>query len=202
MPGCLKTSEMMTDPEVEEAILRVQDGSIEVYRTVLTAYHRRLRNVVAGLCPPSVDCDEIAHTAFVEAYRRIGQYRPNTNFFAWLVGIARNLVRAEFEKIQRRARNERNFLDHLVAQQLDRLADEDPDTLVVRTTFLAECLAQLNADAQALLGMRYQDALRVREIATRQGRSADAVSVQLFGLRKILRDCVAGKSAAASSTPP
>src|SRR5258708_6708252 len=115
----------MTDPEVEQAIARVQEGSLDAYGTVLTAYHRRLRNLVAGLCPPSIDYDEISHLAFVEAYRRIGQYTANTNFFAWLTAIARNLLRAELEKLQRRTRNEHNYLQHLLAQQLDPLAEAE-----------------------------------------------------------------------------
>jgi RNA polymerase sigma-70 factor (ECF subfamily) len=176
----------------------VQEGNLEAYRTVVTAYHRRLRNLVAGLCPASVDYDEICHLAFVEAYRRIGQYQVNTNFFAWLTAISRNLLRAELEKLQRRARNEHNYLDYLLAQQLDQLGNEEPERLVARSTFLSECLQELKADAQALLAMRYHDGLLVRDIAVRQGRSADAVSVQLFGLRKLLRDCVAGKIANAS----
>ncbi len=107
----------MNDPEVEQAILRVQTGSVDDYRTVVAAYHRRLRMGLAGFCPPRVEPDEIAHIAFLEAFRRIAQYRPGTDFFAWLCAFARNLVRAECEKFQRLARNNENYLEEVLAGQ-------------------------------------------------------------------------------------
>ncbi len=191
-----------TEPGIEQVIARVQGGDLEAYRAVVNMFHRRLRNLLAGLCPPSVDYDEISHLAFVEAYRRIGQYRSNTNFFAWLAAIARNLLRAEIEKVQRRARNEHNYLEHVLAQQLDRLGDEPPELMIARGTYLGECLEQLKSEARELLAMRYGDGLRVQDIAQRQSRSADALSVQLFGLRKVLRDCIGAKLSKADSHQP
>ena len=195
----LKTARTITEPEIEEAIALVQGGNVEAYRTVLTFYHRHLRNLIAGFCPPSVDSDEIAHLAFVQAYRTIAKYRRNTNFFAWLAAIARNALQCELEKVQRRARNEKNYLDHLLAQQLDRLASEHPEDTARWSSFLDECLSQLRADARALVELRYRDGVRVQEIALREGRSPDAVSVQLFRLRSILRDCITAKGAGAVS---
>jgi DNA-directed RNA polymerase specialized sigma24 family protein len=46
-----------------------------------------------------------------------------------------------------------------------------------------------------LIAWRYGEGLRVTAIAQRLGRTASAVSVQLFALRKMLRDCVADKLA-------
>src|SRR5436309_2098613 len=99
------TMRSMNETEVEHAIRAVQSGSVEDYRSVVAAYQRRLRMWLTAFCPPSVEPDEIAHLAFLEAYRRIGIYRPGTDFFAWLCAFARNRVRAECEEIQRQARN-------------------------------------------------------------------------------------------------
>jgi hypothetical protein len=37
-----------------------------------------------------MDPDEIAHLAFIEAYRNLERYRAESNFFAWLCVIARH----------------------------------------------------------------------------------------------------------------
>jgi RNA polymerase sigma-70 factor (ECF subfamily) len=185
----------MNQINVEQAIQRVQEGCVEEYRSVVLAFHSRLRALVTGLCPPGVEADEVAHCAFVEAYRRINQYQLNTNFFAWLSAIARNLLRAECEKIQRRSRNEHNYLDYLLVQYLDSALREEPALLAARSRFLAECISQLDERARSLLIMRYNHGLRVQEIARRLARSVSAVSVQLFTLRKALRGCVRRKLA-------
>jgi RNA polymerase sigma-70 factor, ECF subfamily len=183
----------MNDPQIDQAILRVQAGSVEDYQSVVVAYHRRLRTWLSGFCPPGVEPDEITHVAFLEAYRRIGQYRPGTDFFAWLCAFARNLVLTECEKIQRRARNQQNYLDLCLAEQQASEAKLAESIAEVQSRFLRECLELLKREARELIGWRYDEGLRVESIAQRLGRSASAVSVQLFGLRKVLRDCVANK---------
>jgi RNA polymerase sigma-70 factor (ECF subfamily) len=135
----------------------------------------------------------MAHVAFIEAYRRIDRYQPGTDFFAWLCAFARNLVRAECEKIQRTARNKEGYIEELLsAQQASALEAAEPG-LESRSHFLAECLEGLSREARELLGWRYGDGQRVQAIAQRLGRSPGAVSVQLFGLRKLLRACVSRK---------
>src|SRR5205823_2234447 len=42
--------------------------------------------------------------------------QPGTDFFAWLCAFARNLVLTECEKIQRRARNQQNYLELCLAE--------------------------------------------------------------------------------------
>jgi RNA polymerase sigma-70 factor (ECF subfamily) len=190
----------MNDPDIDQAILRVQAGSTEDYQTVVAAYHRRLRVWLAAFCPPGVEADEITHVAFLEAYRRIARYRAGTDFFAWLCAFARNLVLTECEKIQRRARNQQNYLDLYLVEEQAAAAKTAHSMVEIRSRLLAECVELLKTEARQLIVWRYGDGIRVDAIARRLGRSASAVSVQLFGLRKVLRDCVTGKLA--SHNPP
>jgi RNA polymerase sigma-70 factor (ECF subfamily) len=189
----------MNDPDIDQAILRVQAGSTEDYQTVVAAYHRRLRIWLAAFCPPGVEPAEITHLAFLEAYRRIARYKAGTDFFAWLCAFARNLLLTECEKIQRRARNQQNYLELCLVEQQAAAARAALSMVEVRSRLLAECVESLKQEARQLIAWRYGDGLRVDAIATRLGRSASAVSVQLFGLRKVLRDCVMGKLASHDS---
>jgi RNA polymerase sigma-70 factor (ECF subfamily) len=183
----------MNDPDIDQTIREVQAGSVEAYQRVVEEYHRRLRLWLSAFCPPAVEPDEVANRAFLQAYRQIARYRLGTDFFAWLCAFARNLALTECEKIQRRARNQQNYLELcLVEQQAHDAKGANPVT-EVRSRFLAECLELLKREARELIDWRYGEGLRVDAIAKRLGRSASAVSVQLFGLRKVLRDCVAGK---------
>ena len=189
----------MNDPDIDQAILRVQAGSTEDYQTIVAAYHRRLRLWLAAFCPPGLEADEVTHLAFLEAYRRIARYRAGTDFFAWLCAFARNLVLTECEKIQRRARNQQNYLDLCLVEQQAAAAKADLSMVEARSRFLAECIELLKQEARQLIAWRYGEGIRVDAIARQLGRSASAVSVQLFGLRKVLRDCVADKLASHNS---
>jgi RNA polymerase sigma-70 factor (ECF subfamily) len=183
----------MNNSNIEEAIKRVQAGYVEDYRTVLVAFHQRLRSGIAALCPPGVEADEIAHLAFLHAYRHIHEYQPGTNFPAWLGAIARNLLRTECTRRRRLAQNKQNYLEHLIIERLHPALCGEPSTGELLAGFLAECLTLLKTEAQSILNMRYREGLQVKVIAARLGRSVTAVSVQLFEIRKLLRECVARK---------
>jgi DNA-directed RNA polymerase specialized sigma24 family protein len=108
---------------------------------------------------------------------------------------------AECTRRSRRAVNEHNYLEHLLVQRLDQAVTNDHGAADLLASFLADCLKTLKLEAQTLLALRYRDGLQVKAIADQLARSATSVSVQLFGLRKLLRDCVTRKQAQAAANP-
>jgi len=183
----------MIESEIHLAIERVRDGNVDDYRTVVAAYHQRLRAALAGLCPPGVDANEIAHLSFIEAYRNLARFESGTNFFAWLCAIARCRLLAETKRVQRQARNEQNYLDHLITERLISLTEGASDLQGDRLRLIEDCVAQLKPEARAILDQRYAQRISVESIARALGRSASAVSVQLFALRQKLRACIERK---------
>jgi len=185
----------MDAQEVDEAIRRVQDGDLDAYRQVIQAYQRRLRAAIAGSCPPSVDPDEIAHMAFIEAYKKIDEYELGTRFYTWLSVIARNLLMAEYKKIQRTAKNRQSYLNHLIVDRLTEEADRKTAVSDERGTALTECIALLRDRAKDVLRMRYTENTRLERIAKKIGKSVSATKFELFAIRKRLRECIRKKLA-------
>ena len=185
---------IMTEPDIEQAIQRVKAGGVDEYSTVVSAYHQRLRAALADWCPPGVVVDEVAQAAFIQAFRQIQRYRPGSNFFAWLCAIARHHLLAETEVLRRGARNRENYLQHLITQQLHEAGEQElSDT---RMRLLDECLQVLRPEAQALIGQRYGERRTVESLAMALGRTASAVSVNLFAIRRKLRECIEAKATA------
>jgi RNA polymerase sigma-70 factor (ECF subfamily) len=180
----------MSEAEVEEAIRRVRAGSLEAYETVVRAYQGRLRSSIARSCPPGLDADELAHRAFVEAFRQIDEYRPGTSFFAWLGAIARILLLVELRKARRETEGQGRYLARVVAQALEADLEAGSDLEERRARALRECLEPLPAHLRQLVEMRYGREAPVAEIARGVGRSVAAVKFQLFDLRRKLRECV------------
>lgn len=179
----------MTDPSVEQAIQRVKDGHLAAYEVVVNAYQARLRAVLAGVCPPGVDPDEIAHHAFVEAFRKIDGYAAGTNFFAWLAAIGRTQVLMELRRQRNEARKHESYARQLVTEAVEsELAGEALDES--RVDHLRDCLGHLPERLRALLEMRYAQGAPLGTIADRIGKTVAAVKFQLFDIRRKLRDCV------------
>jgi RNA polymerase sigma-70 factor (ECF subfamily) len=183
------------DAQVEGAIEKVQNGAIDAYSTVVEAYHIRLRNLIAGSSPPGVDADEIAHRAFVQAYRQIQDYRLGTNFYGWLSTIARNLLLAELKRYQRNQKNTSNYLNHLIAHGLVEVVEMEPEFNEERMVALKSCQEQISSESRQLLLARYESQTPLEQVAQGLGKSIAAIKFQLFAIRKKLLKCVRGKLA-------
>lgn len=188
-----RTEEGTEAARIEDAIQQVKDGRVQAYEIVVQAHQRRLRALIAHLCPPGVDPDEIAQRAFVEAFKKIDAYAPHTNFFAWLASIGRAMVLVELRRIRGETRKHHNYLQHLVTEAIETDLDASPMPDERRLLLLRDCLSGLPDDRRALLEMRYTAETPLAAIAGRIGSTASAVKFQLFDLRRKLRDCVRRK---------
>jgi RNA polymerase sigma-70 factor, ECF subfamily len=186
----------MADPAVEDAVRRVREGSLDAYELVVRTYQARLRGLLAHACPPGVDADELAHAAFVEAFRRIDSYTPGTNFFAWLAAIGRNLLLVELRRSRNEARKHVNYAQQLVCETMESEVAGQGALDETRVNLLRECLGRLTDRMRSVLDMRYRENVPVASMAERLGKSVAAVKFQLFDVRRRLRDCVDRKTVA------
>ncbi|HEV3026053.1 MAG TPA: sigma-70 family RNA polymerase sigma factor [Planctomycetota bacterium] len=180
----------VTEAEVEQAIRQVQGGSAASYGLVVQFYARRLRALVAKHCPPSVETDEIAHLTFVTAYREIQRYQTGTQFFGWMGSIARMLILAELKRVKRDSQNRQNYLEYETAQGLEEMATDPAEAGEAKIRALRTCTSQLSEEHQSLLRLRYAEDCSIQNLSDRLNKTLSAVKVQLFFIRKKLRDCV------------
>lgn len=185
----------MNEGNIEEAIRQVREGSVDAYETVVRSCQGRLRAMVANSCPPGIDPDEIAHLAFVEAFRKIDQYTPHTRFFAWLGTIARLIVLGELRKMRREARSRENYLEQVVGQVMEAELEAGSELDEARARALRGCVAGLPEHLRAAVHLRYGRDASIESVAQQLGKSPGAVKVQLFDTRRKLRDCVNRKLA-------
>lgn len=185
----------MNEGNVEEAIRRVREGSVDAYETVVAACQGRLRAMIAAVSPPGIDPDEIAHLAFVEAFKKIDQYAPNTRFFAWLSAIARLLLLSEIRKLRREARTRENYLEQVVGQCLQDELEAGSDLDEMRVRALRGCVSGLPDHLREVVQLRYDRDASIESLSKKLGKTSGAVKVQLFDIRRKLRECVNRKLA-------
>ncbi len=198
--ACLTHSKPMeNEPEklndaVTQAVVAVQNGNEDAYGIVVEACQKKLRNTLAWRCPPQIDPDEVAHLAFLAAYKRIGQFKPGTDFYVWLWVFARNIMLGQINKAKRTARNRDNYMQRLMLEH----SEHDPESRDAaegadHVNALRECLATLSESARALMRDRYSEGLTMKAVADKLGRTVGAIKNQLFHVRESLRQCVSKK---------
>src|SRR4051812_4686372 len=74
----------------EELVQRAKAGDVQAFGILYDHTVRLVRAVAADAGP---DADDVTHEAYLRAYRNLGSLREPARFSAWLVGIARMIVR-------------------------------------------------------------------------------------------------------------
>jgi RNA polymerase sigma-70 factor (ECF subfamily) len=183
----------MSEPHVEAALEQVKHGVVDEYAVVVEAYQRRLRAWLASVCPPGIEPDEIAHRAFIEAYKQIDRYQSGSSFFNWLSAFARNLLLAELKRLQRQQKNTANYLQQVVLSGCADTAAEPVEAQEERLAALRACAELLSEDSRALLRERYTHNTPLDAVARQLGKTVAAIKFQLFAIRRKLRECVLKK---------
>ncbi|EKK00613.1 extracytoplasmic function alternative sigma factor [Rhodopirellula baltica SH28] len=135
------------------------------------------------------DVEEVLQETDLVLWRKFDDFEWGTNFTAWSCRVAFNQMRAWRQKQQRsRLQFSDEFLT-AVATQLDTQTDRYDQ----RLENLRACVRSLPERHRQLIDQRYTDGEKIKSIATRTGRSLDAVYRMLSRIRDSLRDCVTRK---------
>jgi RNA polymerase sigma-70 factor (ECF subfamily) len=164
--------------------------SEEDFVALTVRHERRVRLFVTTLHPERADVDEIVQDAWLVAWKKLESFHytgdePDEEFVRWLCTIAR------FELLKYRRKNApRLVLDEKVMDSLATLQFEDADYFEARHNALAGCLEHLRPRDKEIIRRRYEEDISVSELASRIGRSADAVYKSLNRIRTSLLACI------------
>lgn len=180
---------MDEDEQLDQWLCLTQQGDQTAFDRIVEHLHRRLRLWLAARCEPAVDSDEIAHRAFIQAFRKVDSYQPGTCVRAWLWAIARNQLLAERTAVLRRRHREQELPAALCAE-LAREMDDNEAADETEIAALRRCVAGLDTNKRSLLAAYYRDGHDCPGLAAMVGSTAGAVRKRLCLLRRSLRGCV------------
>ena len=158
------------------------------FQTLVDRHYDGLWAYVGALTGGATEAEDIVHQAFLAAFDRLA---AGTEFEGdpgrWLRATARHMVYAWWRHQRRMPQD--------VADRLRQVADEADDALTRAArrevqAALDQCLGKLPDQDRRLVAERYEQGLRVTEIAERLERNAATVRVRLFRIRQALRRCV------------
>ena len=164
-------------------------GEISPEFTQLVAeQHRQLRSFVRTLGVDPEWVDDLAQEVFLVAWRELDSFDPERDIGKWLRGIARNLVRNELRKDQRRKRILHQRLSELLVRSQDDRKATDWEQF--RMSALRDCVEQLAPKSRQIVAGRYGDGWKAPDLADHLGMTAAAVRQALMRIRKQLKQCI------------
>ena len=178
---------------IDDSIRKVLNGELEHYRNVVDACEPRVRAVVAAMIPDPNLVPDLTQEVFIIAYRRLADYRPGTNFTAWLRAIARNVARNERRRWYRKREMEERYrtaVEEYIEDDIAALVEALPEDMLES---LQDCVARLNDNARTLVDGFYYGEEPIRQLAARLRISANAAKVILHRARQAIGRCLRRK---------
>jgi RNA polymerase sigma factor (sigma-70 family) len=158
-------------------VARAKSGETAAYEQLVRCYQRLAFRVAYVITGDADEAEDVAQTAFVNAYLALPRFRPGAPFRPWLLRIVANEARNRGLAAARR----RRFVLALGADEAARTADP-PDTAVVAAEERAWLLAHLDRlreEDRTILTLRYILELPEAEIAAALGCRRGTVKSRL-----------------------
>lgn len=177
----------MSPPSQTDLVERVRNGDLKAFGELVREHQGWLRGMLRTRIPDWTAADDLVQDVFVTAFRRIKEFRGESEIDGWLRGIAMNHLRNHIRK-----KREEYVGGNL---ELEQLMERHPPSHIGSSSLdaLHECLKRLDGESRDLLSERYIKGKSIRELSDASGKRYSALTMQLHRLREILAGCVKGR---------
>jgi RNA polymerase sigma-70 factor (ECF subfamily) len=189
-------SPMGIGPEgvLDDAVLlaAARRGDHAAFETFVRRHERVVCGYVRARLTGGADVEDLAQEVFLRVYtgKALQKDESRADLRAWLLGVARNVLREHVRKTRRRRET---AWTELCLEIEDLAAAEGDfgryDEAIAR---LPDCLQGLGPSARQSLDMYYHADLSMREIAERFKRSEGAVKLLVHRARQAVKRCLDG----------
>lgn len=181
-------------PETEfdhELVRRVQRGDSAAFDALVRKYQHRITSLIGRYVPDWSECQDVAQETFIRAYRALGSFRGDAQFYTWLHRIAVNTAKNHLVSQNRRPPTD--DVDATDAEQYDtgsrlRVTDTPEHELlrqeIERTVMRA--VEALPEELRTAITLREMDGLSYDEIAERMACPIGTVRSRIFRAREAI----------------
>jgi RNA polymerase sigma-70 factor (ECF subfamily) len=179
---------------VEDTIAKLRRGEPDALTAIISRYQHRLYRYLLRLVREPAAADDLFQQTWLRVMEKIGRYDAGRNFEAWLFSVAHNLA-VDFWRVRRG-----ESLDDPGAGDgapIARLPAGEPDALerlldFERGAMLAACIGGLPAIHREVLTLRFEEDMKLEEIA-------EVAGIPLSTVKSRLRRALEGLRAAMES---
>lgn len=185
----------MADPDTQELdqelVRRVQRGDSAAFDLLVRKYQHRIAALIGRYIPDWSECQDVAQDTFLRAYRAIGNFRGDAQFYTWLHRIAVNTAKNHLVAHNRRPPNE--DIDVGDAEQYEsgmRLRDNDtPERELMRQQLeqtVMRAVEALPEELRTAITLREVNGMSYEEIAEQMQCPIGTVRSRIFRAREAI----------------
>ena len=152
-------------------------SSEEEFHALYQSQGPKIRRMIYGMVGSDAIAQELAHEAFLKAWKELPYFMRKSKLSTWLYQIAMNCARDYLRSHKRAPAIEEDFVEEL-----------SPERRAVR-----EGLLEMDFSSREILVLHYYEGFQVDEIADILKMPSGTVKSKLFDSRKSLRELLLKK---------
>jgi RNA polymerase sigma-70 factor (ECF subfamily) len=175
----------------QELVRRVQAGESAAFDLLVRKYQHRIVGLIGRYIADWSECQDVAQDTFLRAYRAMGNFRGDAQFYTWLHRIAVNTAKNHLVANKRRPPTD--DIDVEDAEQFAsgmRLRDNDtPERELMRQQLEQTVLRAVKAlpdELREAITLREVEGLSYEEIATKMDCPIGTVRSRIFRAREAI----------------
>ena len=188
----VESSQVSQERELDhELVRRVQQGDSKAFDLLVRKYQHRIVGLIGRYIADWSECQDVAQETFLRAYRAIGNFRGDAQFYTWLHRIAVNTAKNHLVSHNRRPPTDDIDIDD--AEQFAsgmRLRDNDtPERELMRQQLeqtVMRAVEALPEELRVAITLREVDGLSYEEIATKMDCPIGTVRSRIFRAREAI----------------
>jgi RNA polymerase sigma-70 factor (ECF subfamily) len=174
-----------------DLVLRVQQGDTAAFDLLVRKYQHRIAALIGRYIRDWSECQDVAQETFIRAYRAIGSFRGDAQFYTWLHRIAVNTAKNHLVASNRRPPTDDVEIED--AEHFDsaiRLRDNDtPERELMRQQLEQTVMRAVQAlpdELRTAITLREVEGLSYEEIAQRMDCPIGTVRSRIFRAREAI----------------
>ena len=195
-----KTAAPPASPQGADAdallVERAQRGDTRAYELLVIKYQRRVERLIARMVRDADLVPDIAQETFIRAWRALGQFRGDAQFYTWLYRIAVNTAKKMLLGLKRdplltgaALQTADSDDDETFRREKEPITDSTPETELAARE-IAEAvqlaLADLPEDLRQAVTLREIEGLSYEEIAQAMNCPIGTVRSRIFRAREAI----------------
>lgn len=160
----------------EEIINRIkEEGSSKYFEVLYNRYHDKVRDKCHSFVKNRVLAEELAENIFIRTFEKLPSFKQLSSFSSWLYSITYNHCidyLREKKKLHYPEWNRENELPEIIDETEEGIQDINYDNL-------RAIMELIHPEEKALLLMKYQDDLSMKQISTALRISENAAKMRL-----------------------
>ena len=185
-------AEVETPQELDlELVRRVQRGESAAFDVLVRKYQHRIIALIGRYIADWSECQDVAQDTFIRAYRAIGNFRGDAQFYTWVYKIAINTAKNHLVSQGRRPPTEDIAVEDAVqfdgATRLHESATPERELMrqeIEQTVF--STVEELPEELRVAITLREVDGLSYEEIAEAMDCPIGTVRSRIFRAREAI----------------